>query len=184
MRFHYSLPAGSKLGLSQGKESCKIPKKAAYQKNAKKYLKLIPSTWHMPWGHCVSTWSAMGKRGSLALLYVTWPDLGEVGSLACSPMTCTSKLSPNPPPAGEQNTQAVGTQHPHVSARTGWTHAETVVQALHIAGLIHYGSMQLASEMPLNTSQPQPGMIRCCSWQNFSLGKNNSLDCRSESHYL
>lgn len=25
-------------------------------------------------------------------------------------------------------------------------------------------------------------MIGCCSWQNFNLGKINSLDCRSESH--
>lgn len=99
MRFHYSLPVGRKLGLSLGKESCKIPKEGCIQE-CKKIIwnsALPPGICHeeMQW-HCVSTWSAMGKRGSLSLLYASWPALGEVGSLACSPLTCTSKLSPNP----------------------------------------------------------------------------------------
>lgn len=67
-----------------------------------------------------------------------------------------------------------------VTAGRAWTHTEISGTACHWpdTGQVNADSLRNAFQMLYRQTE----MVGCCSWQNFSLGKINSLDCRSESH--
>lgn len=161
----------------------KLPEESSETEECKKWLKFRRRN---RWCH-VSTWSAKGKEGSLCMLYVTWPAMGEVWGLT---LTCTPKLSQNQivvnptccrtnPWSGCGHPAWGSTPQPHrCDCRGGWTIQRS--WALNVTGLIQDWWMQTVSETSFKcfTDTGRDGAY----WQNFTLGKITSLDCRSEPH--
>lgn len=114
------------------------PQRRLHNRRMKKIVwnsDLHPSERHeeMQWHHVSTSF----------MLYMTWPVLGEVWSLAWSPLTCTSKLSQTDCCESRllQNKTLIRLWAPNVVihptsshntiARTGWTHTEILDTTCH-----------------------------------------------------
>lgn len=92
-----------------GKNPAKSPKKAAYKKNEKKYLKFSPSAWHMPWGNAVTLCLHLvcnGKERVLVFVVCFPASPRRGGQPGVFSTDLYIQIEPKPPPAAEQNTQA------------------------------------------------------------------------------